>query len=78
GYAITTVPSRYVECRLMPQSVEDTLLGRFGFDALPQMFGTWDLCFAGREGKSRSLRPEELTLLLHGMEGTSRRRWYRV
>ncbi len=30
------------------------------------------------EGKSRSLRPEELTLLLHGMEGTSRRRWYRV
>ena len=72
------MPSRYVECRLMPQSVEDTLLGRFGFDALPQMFGTWDLCFAGREGKSRSLRPEELTLLLHGMEGTSRRRWYRV
>jgi len=32
----------------------------------------------GGEGKSLSLRPEELILLLHGMEGTLRRRWYRV
>ena len=30
------------------------------------------------EGKSQSLRPEELTLLVHGIEGTSRRRWRRV
>ena len=30
------------------------------------------------EGKSQSLRPEELTLLIHGIEGTSRRRWLRV
>jgi hypothetical protein len=29
------------------------------------------------EGASCSLRPEQLQLLLHGMEGTSRRRWYR-
>lgn len=29
------------------------------------------------EGVSCSLRPEQLQLLLHGMEGTSRRRWYR-
>jgi transposase len=30
------------------------------------------------EGRSQSLRPEELTLLLHGIEGTSRRRWHRI
>jgi transposase len=30
------------------------------------------------EGKSASLRPEELTLLLHGLESTSRRQWHRV
>jgi transposase len=30
------------------------------------------------EGKSRSLRPEELTLLIHGIEGASRRSWHRV
>ena len=30
------------------------------------------------QGRSQCLRPEELTLLLHGMEGTSRRRWHRV
>ncbi len=30
------------------------------------------------EGKSQCLRPEELTLLLHGIESTSRRRWHRV
>ena len=30
------------------------------------------------EGPSQCLRPEELTLLLHGMEGTSRRQWHRV
>jgi transposase len=29
------------------------------------------------EGASGSLRPEQLQLLLHGMEGRSRRRWYR-
>jgi transposase len=29
------------------------------------------------EGASCSLRPEQLQLLLHGLEGTSRRRWYR-
>jgi len=29
-------------------------------------------------GPSQCLRPEELTLLMHGMEGTSRRRWHRV
>lgn len=29
------------------------------------------------EGVSSSLRPEQLQLLLHGLEGTSRRRWYR-
>jgi transposase len=29
------------------------------------------------EGVSCSLRPEQLQLLLHGIEGTSRRRWYR-
>ncbi len=29
-------------------------------------------------GHSQCLRPEELTLLLHGIEGTSRRRWHRV
>lgn len=32
----------------------------------------------GGEGHSQSLRPEELTLLMHGIEGTSRRRWHRV
>jgi len=30
------------------------------------------------EGRSRCLRPEELTLLIHGIEGTSRRQWHRV
>lgn len=30
------------------------------------------------EGKSICLRPEELQLLLHGIEGTPRRRWYRT
>jgi transposase len=30
------------------------------------------------EGQSQSLRPEELTLLLHGIESTSRRQWHRV
>ena len=30
------------------------------------------------EGKSLSLRPEELVLLLHGIEGASRRKWHRV
>jgi transposase len=30
------------------------------------------------EGRSQCLRPEELTLLLHGIEGTSRRRWHRI
>ena len=30
------------------------------------------------QGQSQCLRPEELTLLIHGIEGTSRRRWHRV
>jgi transposase len=30
------------------------------------------------QGASRSLRPEELQLLLHGIEGQPRRRWYRT
>jgi transposase len=30
------------------------------------------------EGKSQSLRPEELTLLIHGIESASRRSWHRV
>lgn len=30
------------------------------------------------EGASRSLRPEELQLLLHGVEGMPRPRWYRT
>ena len=30
------------------------------------------------EGPSQCLRPEELTLLIHGIEGTSRRRWHRL
>lgn len=30
------------------------------------------------EGPSQCLRPEELLLLLHGIESTSRRRWLRV
>ena len=30
------------------------------------------------DGKSLNLRPEELTLLLHGIESTSRRQWHRV
>jgi transposase len=30
------------------------------------------------QGNSQSLRPEELTLLLHGIEGTSRERWHRL
>jgi transposase len=30
------------------------------------------------EGKSVSLRAEELTLLIHGIESTSRRQWHRV
>lgn len=29
------------------------------------------------EGPSRSLRPEELQLLIHGVEGVPRARWYR-
>jgi len=29
-------------------------------------------------GASAALRPEELTLLVHGLEGTSRRNWHRV
>ncbi len=32
----------------------------------------------GGEGSSRSLRPEELQLLLHGIEGMPRPRWYRT
>jgi transposase len=30
------------------------------------------------DGASISLRPEELELLLHGIEGTPRRHWYRT
>jgi len=30
------------------------------------------------EGSSVCLRPEELQLLLHGIEGTPRRHWYRT
>lgn len=30
------------------------------------------------EGPSQCLRPEELTLLMHGIEGASRRRWRRI
>jgi transposase len=30
------------------------------------------------EGKSVNLRAEELTLLIHGIQGTSRRQWQRV
>jgi transposase len=30
------------------------------------------------EGVSQSLRPEELSLLIHGLEGTPRRHWHRV
>jgi transposase len=30
------------------------------------------------EGKSVNLRPEELILLIHGIESTSRRQWHRV
>jgi transposase len=30
------------------------------------------------QGPSQCLRPEELTLLMHGIEGASRRRWHRV
>jgi transposase len=30
------------------------------------------------QGSSQCLRPEELTLLMHGIEGTSRRRWHRI
>lgn len=49
--------------------------------------GLWLLCkrlergtFAAplAEGKSVSLRPEELLLLLHGIESTSRRNWQRM
>jgi transposase len=32
----------------------------------------------GGEGVTRCLRPEELQLLLHGIEGTPRRHWYRT
>jgi len=32
----------------------------------------------GYEGSLRDLRPEELQLLLHGMEGRPRRHWYRT
>jgi transposase len=30
------------------------------------------------EGKSQCLRPEELTLLIHGIESASRRQWRRI
>jgi len=30
------------------------------------------------EGATRSIRPEELSLLVHGLEGTPRRNWHRV
>jgi len=30
------------------------------------------------QGQSQCLRPEELTLLMHGIEGTPRRRWHRI
>ena len=30
------------------------------------------------EGNSQCLRPEELTLLIHGIESPSRREWHRV
>lgn len=30
------------------------------------------------EGRSQRLRPEELTLLLHGIESTSQRPWHRL
>src|ERR1017187_6745061 len=30
------------------------------------------------EGQSVNLRPEDLTLLIHGIESTSRRQWHRV
>jgi transposase len=32
----------------------------------------------GGPGPSQSLRPEQLTLLMHGIEGVSRRRWHRL
>jgi transposase len=30
------------------------------------------------QGQSLNLRPEDLTLLIHGIESTSRRQWHRV
>lgn len=30
------------------------------------------------QGQSQCLRPEELTLLMHGIEGASRKRWHRL
>lgn len=30
------------------------------------------------EGKSQCLRPEELTLLVHGIESSSKRQWHRI
>jgi transposase len=30
------------------------------------------------QGQSQCLRPEELTLLIHGIESTSRRQWHRI
>ena len=30
------------------------------------------------EGQSVNLRPEDLTLLIHGIQSTSRRQWHRV
>lgn len=30
------------------------------------------------EGKSQCLRPEELSLLLHGIEAVARRKWHRI
>jgi transposase len=38
--------------------------------------GTYD--WPKGESPSRTLRPEELQLLIHGVEGTPRARWYRT
>jgi transposase len=38
----------------------------------------WTFQWPSGEGSSLCLRPEELQLLMHGIEGTPRRHWYRT
>ena len=53
-------------------------VGRFGLGSLTKRLDRGTFAPLSGEGQSLNLRPEDLTLLIHGIESTSRRQWHRV